>query len=137
MKMKWIKNSAGWKVVRFPFFNLFVREEGGKYGDWRVGWHDTLEEAQEACISRVSDTITDPDYKMLHYTDWCNNNGDGRYLCCWQKYHWLEGGVVETSYTSKSYALRFDITTSKEAVLHKSAVLQRRHIKRFLRAMTE
>lgn len=137
--MHWKKNQMGWYVPKFPYFNLFVYNPvEGKYTIQRSSEEfNTLKEAKEASIEVVKQQLQDINYVCLKYTQYPGNTGEGIYigLGIWRKYHWLEGGVVQTSQIFKRHRIRFDITVSKAEVLYHAERIHQKHKKKFFKCL--
>lgn len=135
-------------LVDYPFFNTHIRRyEHGKYCINREKKEfDNLEDAKKYVIDRVKKELKNFDISStftnnanlkicISYTDWCNNNGSGKYIANneFKKYSWLEGVYLPWCSTSKCYALRFDRSLGEENIKRHGVKILKRHIDRFLK----
>jgi hypothetical protein len=161
--MNWIQKYDKLVLRDYPFFYISIREvekygnksyEGGHmFGFPRPKFH-CLEDAKAHMETLLYKAFTKAQpllelvekFKDLEaiphiyasYTEWCNNNGNGRYHPSgdcerWKRYHWIEGRFSITSSISKRYALRYDKTQGEDSVKNHAVVVIKRHINKFIR----
>lgn len=157
--MKWRKEKQymtnAYVLSQFPFFDVEIN--GPDFGPWRTGYMFNIERRDFTDLDKAKTYVLKELYKSLSkvdltkvktiqelskvkylsvsYTDWCNNNGDGKYIHnrLWLQYHWIEGRFLNTTRTSHCYAIRYDRTTSEDKVKDHAVMVVKRHIKRFLK----
>lgn len=149
------RNVNKYVLTEFPFFDIEI--EGNQYGPWKLGYmfgqehkpFTNLDEAKAYAIKELHkvlskinlDKIKDIDefydnrFVSVSYSDWCNNNGDGKYIHnhLWQQYHWIEGRYLNTTRTCHRYSIRYDRTWSEYQVRQHALKIVKRHIRRFLK----
>ena len=127
------------KTIKYANFSL-------ELDDTRFETYKTVKESKEAVIKKFYNYFKSLDMKKFkldksgyiafNETDWCNNNGYGKYTNknLWEKYRWIEGVFLNTSSVSNNYSIRYERDKfSKSEAKHHGLMVVKRHINRFIR----
>ena len=140
--------SPSYHLKNYPFFSSLIKtKRDGSFETNTSEKFASLDEAKQALITQIKSVCLEcliathiNDFKKswiirCNYTDWSNNNGNGKYIDkeLYKKFHWINGTFYTTSCIAKAYAIRYDISTSKENVEKHALKILKRHARRFLK----